>query len=180
MFRVQLTTNEWTLLKGLPNLNRSPGRWFPAYFGISGFPAFIVSRTTEKDELPLKSLKLLNMYILNIQKTMRYMRNVLTVVNEIAHTSSSHLRSASIQSTDILSLHNFFSFTRQIKEIKICCYFKYIVTLTFMNRSNRNCGLCVQLQLHMQEQAVANQEHCLWPYEKVLYFSDSQTRICKR
>ncbi len=101
MFRVQLTTNEWTLLKGLPKLNRSPGR---------GFPAFIFSRTTEKDELPLKSPTLLNMYILNILKTMRYMRNVLKVVNEIAHKSCERdLRSASIQSTtDILSLHNFF------------------------------------------------------------------------
>ncbi len=78
MFRVQLTTNEWTLLKGLPKastLNLSPGRGFPDHLGISGFPALIVSHRTEKDELPLKSLKLLNMHILNILKTMRYMRN---------------------------------------------------------------------------------------------------------
>ncbi len=74
------------------------------------------------------------------------MRNVLKVVNEIAHKSCERdLRSASIQSTtDILSLHNFFFFDT-IMEIKICCYFKYIVTLTFMNRSNIHCGLCVSL-----------------------------------
>lgn len=71
MFRVQLTTNEWNLLKGLPKastLNLSPGRGFPAHLGISGFLALIVSYKKEKDELPSKSLKLLNMHILNILK----------------------------------------------------------------------------------------------------------------